>query len=320
MTSEQPRRTSIGGSTLDLDRELDLGDRLLFLVDATVQHVGMDRTSNGDIEVRRLKVLDLLEVPEKLPTGVTFDEVLDTARAERRARQDEKLGRMALPLDEDRFLVSFACGHDAHYPEDWMEREESSSDELSTYWRDQARPVEGGSAPCPVCYRTAGDGIEPGNVEEVTAVALEPSGTVDVDGDLERTGQTLARPEDLLEILGVSDYDDLDADEIIRRLDDQTVTPAALYTLATWHAEHYDGGPLDELVDYYADRLAVAAETPPWASYETDTPAQVRADLDVSNARHVILFEEAHKARKTVLAAAEELLAAAAPTDDEETF
>lgn len=211
----QAHRTTVSASTLENRRHLELGDRVVFIVEGVVTSVGVRRASDGDVEVRTVKASDLVEIVDRSDSRLV--DVLTEARAARTAENDELAGRLGL-FDEanaPQYVVDLDCGHAARYPEDWREREEHAEREGLTdalrFWEAQVRPVDGASTPCPVCDReTAGD--EPAANATAVAVVLAAS---TVSGKPESDGVDGAPADVDVTVAPWETYDD-DAPKLVR--------------------------------------------------------------------------------------------------------
>lgn len=218
MAEVQAHRTTVSASTNEIRRELALGDRVMLLVEGVVTSVGVRRASDGDIEVRGVKALDVVEVPagdERIVDLVT------TAREDRRKAADEAAGRLGLfDTPDPQFVVGLDCGHDARYPEDWREREEHAEAESLTdalrFWEAQQRPVEFGPSACPICDRETDGAAPSGSAVALSVVQAANTLSGLPDGaQAEEDGASAGDPDEHSSVPPWETYDD-DAPKLIR--------------------------------------------------------------------------------------------------------
>lgn len=326
--TDLPHRTTLSGSTLDHRRPLELGDRLTLLVDAVVTGIGVKRVSDGDIEVRTLRTLDILEADD---ADQAVAAAMTTARKARQAEADDRAGALTLDLDTvDFWLVSFeTCGHDANYPEDWLRVEETGTEAVSAYFRDLERPTPDTMAPCPRCYLDD-DTLEAGAVSKVALVArseaFEPStGRPVADVELPDGPITLGEIGDVDDFIieHLPGYVDMDPDELCQAFDElPALGLGAWQEIERYETEVFgDDQPRerDEVRADLAARIARFSEEAPWDGYDAQSATVVRDRLKTHahRAREVHAYEEAHKARKSILGAAQDIFAPPPPIVDE---
>lgn len=88
--------TKLTGATDRLTRALKYRERVILVVDATVDNLSLKSTGDGPALVRRLKITDLYELDGERGINVTTG-----LRAERRRAEDDAAGRAPLPGLDD---------------------------------------------------------------------------------------------------------------------------------------------------------------------------------------------------------------------------
>ena len=86
-------KTSISGSGTGVTAKHSIGDRLVLVTEVVVKKAGHEEVDDDLIYVEALKVLDLFEVE-----GEAGRALLSAHRSAYRTAEDERLGRLSLPI------------------------------------------------------------------------------------------------------------------------------------------------------------------------------------------------------------------------------